>query len=134
MIFAFERKIIRKYENKAGESLQNPARRVKFQGDGVANEKDCADLRVDFGGISAGMMLLRCRSRIGSGSTRAKSSGTTRIVLSAMLVFFGGPSYRENANGGRLTFARGFAVAILIAVPTTHVTALVVWRIRLSLP
>jgi hypothetical protein len=38
------------------------------------------------------------------------------IVLSALLVFFGVRSYRENAAGGRLTFGPGFAVGILITL------------------
>jgi len=33
--------------------------------------------------------------------------GYTGIVLSALMVFFGVRSYRENAGGGRLTFAAG---------------------------
>ena len=42
--------------------------------------------------------------------------GYTGIVLSALLIFFGVRSYRENVSGGRLTFARGFAVGILITL------------------
>ena len=42
--------------------------------------------------------------------------GYTEIVLSALMVFFGIRSYRENVEGGHLTFGRGFAVGILIAL------------------
>ncbi len=42
--------------------------------------------------------------------------GYTTIVLSALLIFFGVRSYRENVGGGHLTFGRGFAVGILIAL------------------
>ena len=108
--------------------------RVKFQGDGVANEKDCADLRVDFGGISAGMMLLTMPFADRFGFDKGEILGyNADCAVGAAGVFCGKvvPGKRER---GRPTFARGFAVAILIAVPTTHVTALVVWRIRLSLP
>jgi hypothetical protein len=42
--------------------------------------------------------------------------GYTVIVLSALMVFFGVRSYRENVGGGRLTFGRGLAVGILIAL------------------
>ena len=42
--------------------------------------------------------------------------GYTTIVLSALLVFFGVRSFRENVSGGRLTFGRGFAVGILITL------------------
>lgn len=42
--------------------------------------------------------------------------GYTGIVLSGLLIFFGVRSYRENVGGGKLTFGRGFAVGILIAL------------------
>jgi len=42
--------------------------------------------------------------------------GYTTIVLSTLLIFFGVRSYRENVAGGRLTFGKGFAVGILIAL------------------
>ena len=42
--------------------------------------------------------------------------GYTIIVLSALLIFFGVRSYRENVSGGRLTFGKGFTVGILIAL------------------
>jgi hypothetical protein len=41
--------------------------------------------------------------------------GYTSIVLSALLVFFGIRSYRE-AAGGRISFARGFGVGVLITL------------------
>ena len=37
-------------------------------------------------------------------------------MLSALLVYFGVRSYRENVGGGHLTFGRGFTVGILIAL------------------
>jgi hypothetical protein len=69
------------------------------------------------GAISAGMMLatLPFADKMGYG----KGSfiiGYTAIVLSALLVFFGVRSFRENVSGGRLTFGRGFAVGILITL------------------
>jgi Protein of unknown function (DUF4199) len=42
--------------------------------------------------------------------------GYTSIVLSALLVFFGIRSYRETAGEGRITFARGFGVGVLITL------------------
>ena len=42
--------------------------------------------------------------------------GYTTMVLAGLLVFFGIRSYRENVSGGKLTFARGFAVGIMISV------------------
>ena len=53
-------------------------------------------------------------NRIGFGF--AEVLGYTTLVVSALMVFFGVRSYRENAAGGRLTFARGFAVGILITL------------------
>jgi hypothetical protein len=47
---------------------------------------------------------------------RADILGYTGIVLTALLVFFGVRSYRENAGGHRLTFGRAFAVGLLITL------------------
>jgi Protein of unknown function (DUF4199) len=45
--------------------------------------------------------------------------GYTSILLSALLVFFGIRSYRENAGAGRMTFGRGFVVGLLITLIST---------------
>ena len=42
--------------------------------------------------------------------------GYTGIVLSSLLIFFGVRSYRENVGNGKISFGRGFAVGILIAL------------------
>src|ERR1700756_1803772 len=42
--------------------------------------------------------------------------GYTTIVLAGLLVFFGIRSYRDNVSGGKMTFARGLAVGILISL------------------
>ena len=42
--------------------------------------------------------------------------GYTTIVLAGLLVFFGIRSYRDNVSDGKLTFARGLAVGILISL------------------
>jgi len=42
--------------------------------------------------------------------------GYTTMVLAGLLVFFGIRSYRENVSGGKITFAQGFAVGILISL------------------
>ena len=49
------------------------------------------------------------------GSNKSLLVGYTAIVLSALLIFFGVRSYRENVGNGRISFGRGFAVGILIA-------------------
>ena len=48
------------------------------------------------------------------GSDKGYIIGYTTMVLAGLLVFFGIRSYRDNISGGRITFARGFAVGILI--------------------
>ena len=42
--------------------------------------------------------------------------GYTGIVLSMLLIFFGVRSYRENVGNGKISFGRGLAVGILIAL------------------
>lgn len=71
-------------------------------------------------GLIAGAVLMSMLAvvpfgdRIGFGL--AEILGYTTLVVSALIVFFGIRSYRENAGGGRLTFGRGFAVGILITL------------------
>jgi hypothetical protein len=66
--------------------------------------------------IMSAMMLatLPLLHKIPSG--KAMILGYTTMVLAGLLVFFGIRSYRENVSGGRITFARGFAVGILITL------------------
>jgi len=52
--------------------------------------------------------------KIGQG--KALMIGYTTMVLAGLLVFFGIRTYRDNISGGRLTFARAFAVGILISL------------------
>jgi hypothetical protein len=68
------------------------------------------------GGLSAAMLLVTVPFADKIGWDKGEILGYTGIVLSALMVFFGVRSYRENAGGGRLTFGRGFAVGILITV------------------
>src|ERR1700694_676724 len=77
------------------------------------------------GAISAGMMLAVTPFADSIGFKRGEILGYTSIVLSALLVFFGVRSYRENVGAGRLTFGRGFAVGILITLISSacYVTA-----------
>src|SRR3982074_2997797 len=42
--------------------------------------------------------------------------GSTAIVLSFLLVFFGIRSYRDNAGNGQITFKKAFAVGISITL------------------
>jgi len=68
------------------------------------------------GGMSAAMMLVTLPFVDKIGFEKGEILGYTVMVLSALMVFFGVRSYRENAGGGRLTFGRGFAVGILITL------------------
>jgi Na+/melibiose symporter-like transporter len=68
------------------------------------------------GAISAIMMLATIPFADKIGFEKSEIIGYTTIVLSALLVFFGVRSYRENVSGGRLTFGRGFTVGILITL------------------
>jgi len=68
------------------------------------------------GAISAAMLLATVPFADKIGWDKGEILGYTTIVLSALMVFFGVRSYRENVGGGRLTFGRGFAVGILITL------------------
>ena len=68
------------------------------------------------GAISAGILLATIHY-IGSMDFRKEGIlGYTSIVLSALVVFFGIRSYREDAGAGQLTFGRGVAVGLLITL------------------
>ena len=47
---------------------------------------------------------------------KADALGYTSMVLSALLVFFGIRSFRENTGSGRISFGRGLAVGVLITL------------------
>ena len=68
------------------------------------------------GAISIAMMLATLPFEEKIGQNQALILGYTTIVLAALLIFFGVRSYRENVAGGHLSFARGFAVGILITL------------------
>jgi len=68
------------------------------------------------GAIAAGMMLLTLPFLEKLTFAKGAVIGYTSIVLSALLVFFGIRSYRENVSGGHLSFGRAFAIGILITL------------------
>jgi len=68
------------------------------------------------GAVMAAMMLATLPFVNHISSARSYILGYTTIVLASLFIFFGIRSYRENVAGGRLTFGRGFAVGILIAL------------------
>lgn len=71
------------------------------------------------GALSAAMMLVTIPVADKIGWEKGEILGYATIVLSALMVFFGVRSYRENVEGGRLTFGRGFAVGILITLTSS---------------
>jgi hypothetical protein len=68
------------------------------------------------GAISIATMLATLPIVSKIGFDKGYILGYTILVLSALFIFFGVRSYRENVGGGRLTFGRGFAVGILITL------------------
>ena len=66
--------------------------------------------------ISAATMLATIPFMHKLGEDKGLIIGYTTMVLAGLLVFFGIRSYRENISGGKLTFARGFVVGILITL------------------
>lgn len=66
--------------------------------------------------ISAVMMLATVPFMHKISGDKGLIIGYTTIVLAGLLVFFGIRSYRDNVSGGKLSFARAFAVGILISL------------------
>src|SRR5262245_10850393 len=66
--------------------------------------------------VSSGLMLLTVRLLDRIGYDRGVIVGYTGIVLLFLLVFFGIRSYRENIGNGTISFARAFAIGILITL------------------
>ena len=58
------------------------------------------------------------------GYNQAMVIGYTTMILSFLMVFFGIRSYRENVNGGIISFGRAFVVGILITLIGTAVYVL----------
>ena len=63
-----------------------------------------------------GAVLMLAHVPFMDGSSKGLIVGYTGIVISAILIFFGVRSYRENVGKGKISFGRGFAVGILIAL------------------
>ena len=63
-----------------------------------------------------GAVLMLAHVPFMDGGTKGLILGYTGIVLSTLLIFFGVRSYRDNVGHGKISFGRGFAVGILIAL------------------
>ncbi|GMU66444.1 MAG: hypothetical protein AMXMBFR36_27180 [Acidobacteriota bacterium] len=68
------------------------------------------------GGVSSALMLAVVPFADRIGFDRSAIFGYTGLVLSALMIFFGVRSYKQNVAGGRLTFGKGFKVGLLIAL------------------
>src|SRR5262245_35481184 len=68
------------------------------------------------GAVSSAMMLLTFPFMKSLGYDKAEILGYTSLVLSALFIFFGVRSYRENVGDGRITFGRAFLVGTLITL------------------
>ena len=75
-------------------------------------------------GLIAGVMIsvlmdssLLLANKIGSGHSMVL--GSTMMVASFLLIYFGIRSYRDDSLGGQISFGRAFACGILIALITT---------------
>lgn len=68
------------------------------------------------GGVSSAMMVATLPFVNSLGFDKAEIIGYTTIVLSALVVFFGVRSYRDNAAEGQFGFGRGLAVGLLITL------------------
>lgn len=63
-----------------------------------------------------GAVLMLAHVPFMDGGSRSLIIGYAGIVLSSLLIFFGVRAYRENVGNGKISFGRGFAVGILIAL------------------
>jgi hypothetical protein len=68
------------------------------------------------GAVLSAMMALTVPFESSIGYDKALIIGYTTMVVSFLLIFFGIRSYRDNVGGGSVTFGRGLAVGVLIAV------------------
>ena len=68
------------------------------------------------GVVSAGLLIATIPYVNTVNYRRGDVLGYTSIAVSALLVFLGVRSYRQNSSGGRLSFGRGLAVGVLITL------------------
>lgn len=80
------------------------------------------------GAISGGLMLVTIPVANRIGFERAEIFGYATLVLSALMIFFGVRSYRENVAAGTLTFGRGLLVGLGIAL-VASICYVAVWEV-----
>ena len=79
-------------------------------------KKTCLIFGLTSGAVAVGILLATLPYIHSKDIWKADVLGYTSMVASALLVFFGMRSYRENVGGGRLTIRRGFVVGLLITL------------------
>src|SRR4029077_2172666 len=113
----FPRKITRRYDDKPGRhTAQSIPCGTQIRKRGIEMKRTVLIFGVISGLVSAVTMLATLPFMHKISSDKALIIGYTTIVLAGLLVFFGIRSYRDNVSGGKLTFARGLAVGILISL------------------
>ena len=80
------------------------------------------------GAVSISLMLATMPLGERVGFEHSMTIGYTALVLSALLIFPGVRSYRDNVAGGRMSFGRGFLVGLGIAL-VAAVCYGVIWAI-----
>ena len=80
------------------------------------------------GGVAITLMLITFPFHDRIGFDRSLVLGYTALVASAILIFFGVRSYRDQVAGGRISFGKAFQVGILIAL-VASLCYVVVWEV-----
>ena len=80
------------------------------------------------GAVLSAMLLITIPFWDTLGFDRSEIVGYTSMVLASLLIFFGVRSYRDNVAGGRMSFARGLTVGLLIGV-VGGVCYVVTWQL-----
>jgi uncharacterized protein DUF4199 len=79
------------------------------------------------GAIVSLMMLINTTFVDKIGFDKGEILGYTSIVLSCLFVFFGVRSYRDNVDGGTITFGRALTTGLLIAL-ISSICYVVTWE------
>jgi hypothetical protein len=119
MLFVRKRKITQKDDDNSGVPHHNRGRLDTS----ISNKETESSMRktvLTFGLISGAILAVPMLATLPFVEridfNKAHVFGYTLIVLSALLVFFGVRSYRENVANGQLTFGKALAVGILITL------------------
>jgi hypothetical protein len=83
------------------------------------------------GGIMGAMMVITGLIGKNMGFDKAEILGYSTMILAGIMIFVGIKSYRDNTNGGLITFGKAFKVGILITF-ISSVIYVFVWMILFS--